>query len=545
MSDFDNGLTISGNIGLGMIPSAWDANVTGIQVKNTFGTGNLVIAAASGNAVNVGSNWYYNTNYKYSVSGLYANNTQTNAGVVSWNIAPTGTAGNNITWITQMTLDTAGNLGLGIAPKAWISPGKVIEAGTYAAFGQGRGGTSDLVVSWNGAVTSGTSSGTGYVYKTTGDLASSYEQNGTHRWYTAPSGTAGNAITFTQSMVLDANGSLGLGVTPQTWGFSIKALELAGGAFASQNSTISQWHQNSYTNATGLTYKTTAPASAITQNNGQVYIAVAPSGTAGTAATFTTALTVDNGGNVAVGANYFNNTSLGANFVGLSVNGPSLVANGPNNLSIRTNIAGTVAAPTYASSSPAAYYQQIMGAHLFYAAASGTGGASVSFTQLLSLAKSNTLSLEGSTQTTGTGIAFPSTQLASSDANTLDDYEEGTWTPSLTRDGTAPTGITYNSQSGAYTKIGRMVRAQFSININAISTQGTGNWLIQSLPFTAGGSSTIASGSIGISGILSGVTSSCYTNPGSSFIYPILSGQANSTSTAATGVMSGSITYFV
>jgi hypothetical protein len=51
-------------------------------------------------------------------------------------------------------------------------------------------------------------------YAITGRLATQYLQNnGTHAWKTAPSGTAGNAITFTQAMTLDASGNLGIGTT--------------------------------------------------------------------------------------------------------------------------------------------------------------------------------------------------------------------------------------------------------------------------------------------------------------------------------------------
>ena len=74
-------------------------------------------------------------------------------------------------------------------------------------------------------------------------------------------------------------------------------------------------------------------------------------------------------------------------------------------------------------------------------------------------------------------IAFPATQNASANANTLDDYEEGTWTPSV--GGTA----TYTTQIGTYTKIGRVVLWFMNFKINAI---GTGSQsIISGLPFTA------------------------------------------------------------
>jgi hypothetical protein len=80
----------------------------------------------------------------------------------------------------------------------------------------------------------------------------------------------------------------------------------------------------------------------------------------------------------------------------------------------------------------------------------------------------------------GFGITFPSTQSPSSDANTLDDYEEGTWTPELTF-GLANTGITYSTRSASYIKIGQLV---FVSLIIVLSSKGsaTGDANI-SLPF--------------------------------------------------------------
>jgi hypothetical protein len=120
----------------------------------------------------------------------------------------------------RMRLSVDGNLGLKTVPPAWNSNAAMFNAGPYSAFGQGRGGTADLVVSWNATVTGTQSvSSTGYTYKGTGDLASAYEQNGSHRWYVAPSGVAGNAIAWSSVMTLDNSGNLLVG--PQTGGFHI------------------------------------------------------------------------------------------------------------------------------------------------------------------------------------------------------------------------------------------------------------------------------------------------------------------------------------
>jgi len=68
------------------------------------------------------------------------------------------------------------------------------------------------------------------------------------------------------------------------------------------------------------------------------------------------------------------------------------------------------------------------------------------------------------------GVTFPATQSASADANTLDDYEEGTWTPTISSgSGT----ITTSSFSGAkYTKIGNVVEATVNITITTVGTAG-------------------------------------------------------------------------
>ena len=79
-------------------------------------------------------------------------------------------------------------------------------------------------------------------------------------------------------------------------------------------------------------------------------------------------------------------------------------------------------------------------------------------------------------------IKFPATQNASANANTLDDYEEGTFTPTAVGSTTAGTG-TYGTRTGVYTKIGRFVHVYISIDWSAHT--GTGNLRISGLPFSA------------------------------------------------------------
>ena len=75
---------------------------------------------------------------------------------------------------------------------------------------------------------------TNWTYKTT-DFASQYRQSlGQHRWYNAPSGTAGTGITFTQAMTLDASGNLLVG-TASGNGDITNATRTTGGIFTTIN----------------------------------------------------------------------------------------------------------------------------------------------------------------------------------------------------------------------------------------------------------------------------------------------------------------------
>jgi hypothetical protein len=78
-------------------------------------------------------------------------------------------------------------------------------------------------------------------------------------------------------------------------------------------------------------------------------------------------------------------------------------------------------------------------------------------------------------------IAFPATQVASANANTLDDYEEGTWTPVMTFATPGNLSISaYGVQAGAYTKIGRSATLSFNISISAGNyTQTTASGSLQ------------------------------------------------------------------
>ena len=105
----------------------------------------------------------------------------------------------------------SGNLGLGVTPSAW-TVGRAMEIGNSGAV-YGDGIHVDWVIGLAQNCYRATSPNT-WKYRTSGISASRFEcSSSEHRWFTAPSGTAGNVISFTQAMTLGSNGNLAIGRT--------------------------------------------------------------------------------------------------------------------------------------------------------------------------------------------------------------------------------------------------------------------------------------------------------------------------------------------
>jgi hypothetical protein len=101
-------------------------------------------------------------------------------------------------------VDSAGNVGIGVTPSAW-SVYKSLDLPTNGYVSSGN--------SWMELMLNAFFDGSSYKYKDNGFASHYLQQSGFHAWYTAPSGTAGNAITFTQAMTLDASRNLLVGTT--------------------------------------------------------------------------------------------------------------------------------------------------------------------------------------------------------------------------------------------------------------------------------------------------------------------------------------------
>jgi hypothetical protein len=108
---------------------------------------------------------------------------------------------------TRLTLDSSGNLGLGVTPSAWSSDFKAIEfAGGNSFYSQGT----------QASLGSNAYNNAGWKYAGTGTAGLFTNVGGAFTWYSATSGTAGNAISWSQPMTLDASGNLLVGKTVTT-----------------------------------------------------------------------------------------------------------------------------------------------------------------------------------------------------------------------------------------------------------------------------------------------------------------------------------------
>ena len=187
-------------------------------------------------------------------------------------------------------IDSSGNLGLGVTPSAWTSVFKALQVGAKGSLAYYNGTTYLSENFYN--------DGTSAKYLTT-DYASQYNQTGgQHQWFTAPSGTAGTAISFTQAMTLDSNGDLGIGTTsPSSYG---KLAVVGNGAVSnliSTSATGSVWQQ--FYNNSGST--TLGYVGYLSGSSNQMYLSQSQNAALVFATNATEAARIDSSGNLLVG----------------------------------------------------------------------------------------------------------------------------------------------------------------------------------------------------------------------------------------------------
>jgi len=152
-------------------------------------------------------------------------------------------------------------------------------------------------------------------------------------------------------------------------------------------------------------------------------------------------------------------------------------------------VTGTTSFPDGSASAPSIFRAGDTNTGVFFPAAD-TLAASTGGSERMRIDSSGNVKFAGSISvgdatptTSGAGITFPATQSASSDANTLDDYEEGTWTPGIVGSSGSAGAQAYSVQAGRYIKIGRFV-----LLTGYLTLTNKGSWTgaatINNFPFT-------------------------------------------------------------
>jgi len=287
----------------------------------------------------------------------------------------------------RMRLDAAGNLGLGVTP----------SASSLAGFLEGGYGTFGQTTSLGTSIAGNAFYNSGWKYKLSSSATLQLQDSGGFKWYIAASGTAGNAISFTQAMTLDASGNLGIGATSpadtNNFGRSLDIRSSTGAAAYFRDSDDA----TKYSVAGFFGADSNAYYGAWGTGTGVLFYSAS-----------TERMRLDSAGNLGLGVT----PSAWDNRKAFQ-NGAAAFASADGNRSVAEFSANSYlsAGGTFRylySSANATLYQQATGAHSWFTAASGTAGNAITFTQAMTLDASGNL---------GVGVTSPSTRLDVSQAN--------------------------------------------------------------------------------------------------------------------------------
>ena len=335
------------------------------------------------------------------------------SGSIGGSLTLTSGTANGVTYLNGSKVLTSGsaltfdgsNLGLGVTPSAWNADYKVEQIGSTSSF-YGRVASAQTGIGENFYRDAG---GT-FRYITSNQVSRLELDSGAFYWYTAGSGTAGNAISFTQAMTLDASGNLLVGTTAKlnyNAGGTYKNLSIDGGTGTDNRAEISLAGGGGGANYNlgrinfGLSSNTTNAAAGI---NG--YSSAAGASTGGVLA-FSTAsdisvgpyserMRIDSAGNLGLGVT----PSAFATVKAMQLNTASTLMAFTNEFDIGQNVYYN-AGNKYITTGAATLYAQITGQHQWFNAPSGTAGNAISFTQAMTLTAAGDLGVGTSSITSG------------------------------------------------------------------------------------------------------------------------------------------------
>ena len=237
----------------------YDASLGAYIQGVNFGTAyeNLILQPNGAN-VGIGTS---SPSAKLSIATTNGNfniaNGNTNGGtkIQAWNAAGNGDGYLAIEGYTKeyARFDASGNLGLGVTPSAEMTVIRSMQLG-YSGIIAGQQGTAEVLYMGSNWIFNG-----GFRYQNNGFATRFITSGGAYEWGIAPSGTAGNAISFTQAMTLDASGNLGVGTTTLQNDAGYKTISISGstgGQIAFQSGGTTKAYI--YNSATDLTILNTA-----------------------------------------------------------------------------------------------------------------------------------------------------------------------------------------------------------------------------------------------------------------------------------------------
>ena len=425
------------------------------------------------------------------------------------------------------------------------SSGNALVGRTSSLSGQSGSVSANTVVSAHGPLSSHATNAGILEYYNDETLLRSYGANaGSGKLVFKVGGGGGSADS--EAMRINSSGNVGIANSSlSNWASGYNALQVGGKAFfAAHSSSDSYFGQNAYVNS-GWKYASTAAASFIQQSGGLIQFYVAPSGTADSAISWNAAMTVDNSGNLLVGTTD-TTPGIGDTNAGISmsaVNGIiiSRANDAPINISRNSSdgaltyfrkdgaivgsigtvvgrlsigsgdtgviFAGDIDAIYPANglsardnaidigSSGARFKDLYLSGDIAHKDAGGT--ARLLYDKSVNLLGNAGTNVEAYNVTVNNGVVFGTTG-GSVSSKTLDDYEEGTWTPVIA--GSGGGAYTYSaSATPRYTRIGNLVTLSAAITNIELSGSGHAGYVqIQGAPFNKN-SSTFATGTIELS----------------------------------------------